>query len=98
MTLKLPHRRSVLRRASFAKDMTTRHLLTPGKDEAIAFERTRLVSRTLRPGSRLLVVLNVNKNNFHELNYGTGRDVSEESIADARTPLKVEWIDRADTC
>jgi len=48
MTLKLPHRRSVLRRASFAKDMTTRHLLTPGKDEAIAFERTRLVSRTLR--------------------------------------------------
>jgi uncharacterized protein len=80
-----------LGRASFARDMTTRHLLTPGRIEAIPFDRTRLVSRRLRAGSRLLVVLDVNKNSFHEVNYGTGKAVSTESIADATQPLRVEW-------
>ena len=65
--------------------------ITPGRIEAIPFDRTRLVSRRLRAGSRLLVVLDVNKNSFHEVNYGTGRDVSTESIADATQPLRVEW-------
>jgi putative CocE/NonD family hydrolase len=87
----LVHLTYFLGRASFAKEMSTRRVLSPDKDESIPFERTRLVSRMMHAGSRLLVVLNVNKNNFHELNYGTGRDVSEESIADAGTPLTVEW-------
>ena len=34
-----------LGRASYAKDMSERKLLTPGKVEAITFDRTRLVSR-----------------------------------------------------
>ena len=78
-------------RASFAKDMTTRHLLTPGKVETIPFDRTRLVSRRLSAGSRLLIVLDVNKNRRTELNYGTGRDVKGESLADATIPLRVKW-------
>jgi hypothetical protein len=33
----------------------------------------------------------VNKNAFAQVNYGTGKDVSEESIADAKEPLRVRW-------
>jgi putative CocE/NonD family hydrolase len=80
-----------LGRASYAKDMSTRNLLTPGKVETIPFERTRMVSRQLSKGSRLLVLLNINKNPFAQINYGTGKDVSDEDIRDAKEPLKIKW-------
>src|SRR5262249_20945429 len=81
-----------LGRASYASDMTRRRLLTPGRIERVPFERTRMVSRQLSPGSRLVVVLNVNKSGFAQVNHGTGKDVSDESIADAGAPLRVEWL------
>jgi hypothetical protein len=37
------------------------------------------------------VVLNVNKNRYSQLNYGTGKDPSDESIADAAEPLQAKW-------
>ena len=80
-----------LGRASYAKDMTRRTLLHPGKLESIPFSRTRLVCRRLPRGSRLLVVLNTDINPFAEINYGTGRDVATETIADGKTPLKIRW-------
>jgi predicted acyl esterase len=80
-----------LGRSSYAKDMSVRHLLTPGKVESIPFERTRMVSRQLNKGSRLLVTLNVNKNPFAQINYGTGKDVSDEDITDAKVPLQIKW-------
>jgi hypothetical protein len=80
-----------IQRASYATDMTTRRLLTPGKVQTIPLEETLLVSRQLSKGSRLLVVLDVNKGPGGQINYGTGKDVSDESIADATEPLKVEW-------
>ncbi len=79
-----------LGRASYSRDMTTRHLLVPGTIETIPFERTRMISRQLAAGSRLLVVVSVNKNPFAQVNHGTGKDVSDESSADA-TPLHVRW-------
>ncbi len=27
-----------------------------------------------------------------QINYGTGKDVSDETIADAKEPLKVQWF------
>ena len=42
-------------------------------------------------GSRLLLRLNVNKNPFAQVHYGTGKDVSDESIDDAEDPLRVRW-------
>ncbi|MEO8385605.1 MAG: CocE/NonD family hydrolase [Betaproteobacteria bacterium] len=78
-------------RASYAKDMTKRQLLRPGQLETIPFDRTRMTSRQMSKGSRLVVVLNVNKNSGAQINYGTGKDVSDESIADAKTPLRVQW-------
>jgi predicted acyl esterase len=78
-------------RASFAHDMTARHLLRPNHVESIPIQRTPVVSRQLKKGSRLLVLLTVNKNKFSEINYGTGKDVADESVADAKVPLRVRW-------
>jgi hypothetical protein len=39
----------------------------------------------------LLLLLTVNKNPFAQVNYGTGKDVSDESVADAGRPLRVQW-------
>jgi len=44
-----------------------------------------------RRRDRLLVLLDVNKNQFARVNYGSGRDVSDESVADAGEPLHVSW-------
>jgi hypothetical protein len=35
------------------------------------------------------VVVNVNKNNNAQINYGTGKDVNKESIKDAEIPLEI---------
>jgi predicted acyl esterase len=78
-------------RASYATDMSIRKLLTPGKLESIPFDRTRMTSRRLSKGSRLLVTLNVNKHAFAQINYGTGKDVSDEDINDAKIPLEIKW-------
>ncbi|HEV8538512.1 MAG TPA: CocE/NonD family hydrolase, partial [Bacteroidota bacterium] len=80
-----------LGRASYASDMSVRKLLTPGDVESIPFHKTRMVSRLLAKGSRLLLTLNVNKNPYAQINYGTGKDVSDEDINDATTPLQLKW-------
>ncbi len=51
-----------------------------------------MTSRFLPKGTRLVVVLNVNKNPATQLNYGSGKDVSAESIADAGEPLRIQWL------
>ena len=43
-----------------------------------------MTSRQLEQGSRLVMVLRVSKRPDREINYGTGGDVSEESIADGK--------------
>lgn len=78
-------------RASYSNDITQRKLLQPNLTETIPFSNTRLVSKQLSKGSRLLIHLNINKNPFSELNYGTGKTVTEETIKDAKEPLKVKW-------
>lgn len=85
------HLSYVIGRASYSNDMSKRKLLTPGKVESIPFEKTRLVCKRLSRGSRILVTLNVNKNPFAQINYGTGKDVSLEDINDAKIPLEIEW-------
>ncbi|MFG4002633.1 CocE/NonD family hydrolase [Flavobacterium aquidurense] len=84
-----------LGRASYAKDITKRNLLKPNKIVTIPFSNTHLVSKQLNKGSRLLVVLNVNKNPFSELNYGTGKVVAEETIKDAKESLKIKWYNNS---
>lgn len=80
------------RRASYAADRSRRRLLEPGKRHSIEFTSERLTSRKMLPGSRLVLVLVVPKNQFQQINYGTGKDVSEESIKDAKEPLRIRWF------
>ncbi len=78
-------------RASYAQDIEKRQLLQPDKIETITFSNTHFVSKKLHKGSRLLIAVNVNKNAFSQLNYGTGKDVSDETILDAKEPLQIKW-------
>ena len=78
-------------RASYVRDRVHRHLLKAGVREELAFKSERMTSRQLQSGSRLVMILGVNKRPDREINYGTGNDVSEETIADGKIPLKIQW-------
>ena len=78
-------------RSSYAANNTSRKLLTPGKAETISFTNSYLTSKKISKGSRIVVLLNINKSPYEQINYGTGKDVSEENIGDARNPLHVKW-------
>jgi len=78
-------------RASYARDRVTRHLLRAGQRQQLSFRSERLMGRKLAAGSRVVLVLGINKRADQQLNYGTGDDVSEESIDDADVPLKIRW-------
>jgi hypothetical protein len=84
-----------LGRASYAKDMTHRKLIKPGKLTEIPVSRSRYFSKQLHAGSRLLLVLNIDKNSFAQINYGTGKDVSMETIHDAGEPLVIKWSNQS---
>jgi putative CocE/NonD family hydrolase len=78
-------------RASYARDRAHRHLLKAGERQELMFKSERLTSRLLRQGSRLVLVIGISKRPDREINYGAGNDVSEESVADGRIPLKIRW-------
>ncbi|HEY4445564.1 MAG TPA: CocE/NonD family hydrolase, partial [Steroidobacteraceae bacterium] len=78
-------------RASYAGDRVHRHLLKAGERQQLTFTSERMTSRRLQQGSRLVMVLGINKRPDREINYGTGNDVSEESIADGKIPVKIRW-------
>jgi hypothetical protein len=78
-------------RASYAQDRSHRHLLKAGERQQLGFRSERLTSRRLQAGSRLVMVLGINKRPDQQINYGTGQDVSDESIADATSALKIRW-------
>lgn len=59
-------------RASYAGDRSHRRLLTPGKRQHIDFQSSRLMSRQLRQGSRIVAVIRVIKEPGRQINYGTG--------------------------
>jgi len=78
-------------RASYARDRVHRKLLKAGERQELPFTSERMTSRQLHAGSRLVMILGVNKRPDREINYGTGNDVSEESIADGKIPFKIRW-------
>ncbi len=78
-------------RASYAQDRVHRHLLKAGERQRLSFKSERMTSRQLQTGSRIAMVLSISKRPDREINYGTGGDVSEESIADGKIPIKIRW-------
>jgi len=78
-------------RASYAHDRVNRQLLKAGERQQLTFKSDRLTSRKLEAGSRVVVVLGINKRPDRQINYGTGGAVNIESIEDAHVPLKIRW-------
>jgi predicted acyl esterase len=79
-------------RASYARDRVHRHLLKAGERQALNVQGERMTARLLQPGSRLVMILGISKRPDREINYGTGNDVSEESIADGDSAIRVRWF------
>jgi hypothetical protein len=50
-----------------------------------------MMSRKIEQGSKLVFLLGIAKSPIWEINYGTGGDVSRESIIDASEPLQINW-------
>jgi putative CocE/NonD family hydrolase len=78
-------------RASYVRDRTERHLLRPGARERLNFSSIRLMSSRFEPGSRVVAVLRVIKESGREINYGSGKEVADETIRDAGAPLEIKW-------
>ena len=79
-------------RASHVESVTERKLLTPGQPVRLRFKSIRLISRRLQAGSRLVVILGPIKGPVIQLNLGSGKDPSDETIADAGPPLRIELL------
>jgi predicted acyl esterase len=80
-----------LQRASYDYRSTRRKLLMPNKPVTINTTNTFITSRQLQKGSTIIILLGVNKNPSWQINYGTGKDVSEETIKDAAIPMNIKW-------
>jgi putative CocE/NonD family hydrolase len=78
-------------RASYVADRSRRQLLSPGVLQHLDFTSGRVTSRRLKAGSRLVVQLSLLKGPNGQINYGSGKDVNVETIADAGMPLTIKW-------
>ena len=83
---------SALQRASYAKDNTQRQLLSPHRKETVEISTSYITSKQMSKGSCLVITLGVNKSPYWQINYGTGKDVSDETILDAIEPLLIKWF------
>ena len=89
---KVFHLNNYRSRASFANDMSKRHLLTPNQKTTIPIVNARMTAKLIEKGSRLVIVLNVNKNKEAQVNMGSGKNVSDETMADAGENLTLKWF------
>ena len=85
-----------LQRASYAENRAKRQLLQGNKIAQINLTNTFVTSRQLQKGSKIIVLLGINKNPSWQINYGTGKDVSKETIADAKEPFLIINLDEDD--
>jgi hypothetical protein len=79
-------------RVSYLRDPGRRRLLAPGAAHWLDFTSARLTAVRVESGARLVMVLRVSKLPNREINYGSGRAVSGESIAAGRIPVKLSLL------
>jgi putative CocE/NonD family hydrolase len=82
-------------RASYAGHRVYRRLLRAGERQLLAFTAERVTARKLAAGSRIVLLIGLNKRPDRQINYGSGKDVNSESIADAARPVRVRWHARS---
>lgn len=78
-------------RASYAGHRVRRRLLRAGERQTLAFTAERVTACRLAAGSRIVLLIGINRRPDRQINYGSGKDVNSETIADARWPLRVRW-------
>jgi len=81
-----------IQRASYANNRGQRQLLHPGGSDTINMTNTFITCRQLQTGSRIIALIGVNKSPEWQINYGTGKEVSDETMKDAEIPLKIKWF------
>ena len=79
-------------RVSYLRDPGRRRLLAPGTGAALDFTGRRITAVRIESGARLVMVLRVSKRPDREINYGSGRAVSGESVAAGRTPVSLSLL------
>lgn len=82
-------------RASYAGHRVRRRLLRAGERQLLAFTVERFTACRLAAGSRLVLVVGINKRPDRQIDYGSGKDVNSETVADAKWPLRVRWHARS---
>jgi predicted acyl esterase len=78
-------------RASYARDLAGRHLLRAGEQQQLDVTVQRVLGRRIQAGSRLVIAIGIVKRPDRQINYGTGGDVSTESLSDAQIPVRIRW-------
>ncbi|MBS0448982.1 MAG: CocE/NonD family hydrolase [Proteobacteria bacterium] len=78
-------------RASYARDRVHRRLLRAGERQLLPFTTERITAAKLPAGSRIVLVLAINKRLDRQINAGSGKAVNAETIADAKVPMRVRW-------
>lgn len=78
-------------RLSYQGHLEHRRLLRPGRRERFDFSAGRLSSRQFQSGSRLVALVGPGKGPQDQINYGSGKDVSDETLSDAGEALRIEW-------
>jgi hypothetical protein len=81
-----------MQRASYTNDREQRELLQSDKEDTINLTKTFITSRQLQKGTRIIALIGINKSPEWQMNYGTGKDVSDETINDANVPLQIRWL------
>ncbi len=81
----------VTNRLSYLEDPSNRNLLIPNKKTILPSMIGKFASKKVSKGSKIKLVLRILKSPYQQINYGTGKDVSTESIKDAGEPLQIKW-------
>jgi uncharacterized protein len=66
-------------------------LLHAGIEQQLDVTVQRVLGRRLQAGSRLVITIAVIKRPDRQVNYGTGGDVSTETLDDGKIPLRIRW-------
>ncbi|WP_276963957.1 CocE/NonD family hydrolase [Chryseobacterium sp.] len=82
---------SYMDRASYNKNNEKRNLLTPNQKETISISNNKFISKKIEKGSKLVAIVGVMKTPYYQINYGSGKDVSDETILDAKEPLEIKF-------
>lgn len=86
---------STTERISFVLNPRKRTLVQPGKPLSLPVYNAYFSSRKLQKGSRLVLVAGGIRDAGMEINYGSGKPVADESIADGKVPLQIQWSNQS---